>query len=282
MSEQLIVVKQLPIIEEQLHALKAQVDQRVEDALSLVCTEETVAAVKAVRSDLRKDFNALEEQRKAVKKAVLGPYEQFEAVYKECVSDAFSRADAELRGKISDTETEIKKRCEDGLRAYFDELCAAEGIDWLAYERAGIQVSMTSAKQKTPKKLREQLASFVTGVAKDMALVADMDNAEETLVEYKRTLSLADALAIVQDRHRRIEREREERASRAAARAAEEEAVARVRAAAQDVVPPPTVTTVQPPVEQGRIYTCRFTVRATRAQLKRLKDFLIQEGIQYE
>ena len=100
---ELIRVAQLPVIEERLRAMKETVDKRVGEALALVCNEETVQAVKAVRADLNKEFQVLEEQRKAAKKAVLGPYEQFEAVYKECVSDAFRAADAALKGKVDAT-----------------------------------------------------------------------------------------------------------------------------------------------------------------------------------
>ena len=105
-----IRVAQLPVIEEHLRSMKEAVDRRVDEALSLVCTEETVQAVKGVRSDLNKEFQTLEEQRKEVKRAVLGPYEQFEAVYKEYVSNAYKRADAALKGKVDDTEREIKQR----------------------------------------------------------------------------------------------------------------------------------------------------------------------------
>lgn len=104
---ELIKVVQLPVIEEQLRSMKEAVDKRVEEALSLVCTEETIQTVKSARAELNKEFQALEEQRKEVKKAVLGPYERFEAVYKECVSDAFKTADAALKGKVEATEREI-------------------------------------------------------------------------------------------------------------------------------------------------------------------------------
>ena len=101
---ELIKVVQLPVIEEQLRSMKEAVDKRVEEALSLVCTEETIQTVKSARAELNKEFQALEEQRKEVKKAVLGPYERFEAVYKECVRDAFKKADAALKGKVDATE----------------------------------------------------------------------------------------------------------------------------------------------------------------------------------
>ena len=46
---ELIKVVQLPVIEEQLRSMKETVDKRVGEALSLVCTEETVQTVKGVR-----------------------------------------------------------------------------------------------------------------------------------------------------------------------------------------------------------------------------------------
>lgn len=271
---ELIRVAQLPVIEERLRAMKETVDKRVGEALALVCNEETVQAVKAVRADLNKEFQVLEEQRKAAKKAVLGPYEQFEAVYKECVSDAFRAADAALKGKVDATEREIKQRCEDGLREYFAELCAAERIDFIRFEQSGVKVDMASAKQKTPKKLREQMADFLSGVARSVELISGMDYAEEIMVEFKRTLDAPAAISTVQERHRRIEAEKEAQALREEQRAREAEAVAKVEAAA-----PPTV---EPPVGAEKVYRCSFSVVATKAQLRKLKEFLIQEGIRFD
>ena len=50
----LIIVKQLPQIEEHLKELSAEIDKKVEYAKSLVCTEESVKAIKQVRADLNK------------------------------------------------------------------------------------------------------------------------------------------------------------------------------------------------------------------------------------
>ena len=55
-NQDLIVVKQLPIIQEQLKQLSTEIEQKVENAKSLVCTEETVKEVKQVRADLNKEF----------------------------------------------------------------------------------------------------------------------------------------------------------------------------------------------------------------------------------
>lgn len=270
----LIQVTQLPVIEERLRSVKDDVDSRVSEAVSLVCTEETVKAVKAARSDLNKQFQELERQRKAVKSAVLEPYERFEVVYRECVSNAFRDADMKLKAKIDSVESEMKQRCEDELREYFSELCAAQHVEWLGYERAGVRVDMASARQKTPKKLREQLVQFVSRVSSDVERISEIEGAEEILVEYKRTLNAVDAIGVVHERHRRIESERAAQEARAVQRERESEAIARVEAVA-----PPVILEEKEP---ERFYKCAFTVRATMEKLKKLKKFLIEEGIEYE
>lgn len=90
-KKEMIAVKQLPIIVEQLQQVKAEVAAKVDFALRLVCTEDTVKDVKKVRSELNKELAEYEASRKAVKKAILTPYEQFEVVYKDCVSDTYKR-----------------------------------------------------------------------------------------------------------------------------------------------------------------------------------------------
>lgn len=273
-SEELIKVKQLPIIEERLRAAKDYVDATVESAMSLVCTEETVQSVKATRADLNKQFADLEEKRKAVKSSVLAPYQQFEAVYKECVSDAFKKADADLKKKINDVEGEMKRRCEDALRDYFAELCAVNHIDFVPYERAGITVSMADAKAKTqpPKKLKEQLSEFVSGIVQGMELIASMDCVEEIMVEFRQSLDAARSISIVQARHKRIEEEKAARAAREEAKARETEVVKKVESFA-----PPVAAPVAPKV--GRV---TFTVTDTIDRLKILKKFLVDNGYKYE
>lgn len=282
MTNELIRVVQLPVIEEQLRAMKEQVDQKVADALSLVCTDETLSTVKDVRASLNKDFKALEEQRKAVKKAVMGPYEAFEKVYKECVSDAFNHADYELKAKIADVENAIKGACEEEMRTYFSELAAAEHVEWLKYEWAGIKVDMASARQKSHAKLREQIAAFVVRVSQDVTTISGMEDAEEIMAEYRQCLDLGRSIGTVQERHQRIEEERRAAEERNAAIEAQQAAVEKV-----DAVAPPTV--LEPPVAapvaqqvEEKIYKCSFTVRASKAQLRKLKEFLNQEGIRYE
>lgn len=268
---ELIAVKQLPVITEQLHALKAVIDERTAAVETLDCNPATLQEAKTTRADLNKQFNALEERRKAVKIAILEPYAAFEAVYKECVSDAYKRADAILRAKIDATAQEMKAETEKELREYFAELCASRGLYWLRYEDAPIQINLTEAQKKTHTGLKGKLREWVDKVSSDIELIAKLDDAPEILAEYKQTLNLTDALSRVQFRRERIEMEREFQERWAQEHRKTEEAVAKVDALA----PPETVK------KEDRV-RCTFKVQATRTQLRELKAYMEREGIVYE
>lgn len=272
---ELIQVVQLPVIEERLRSMKDVVERQTAEAMSLVVNDETLSQVRAARADLTKTFTDLEEQRKAVKKAVMGPYDAFEKVYKECISEPFRRADAELKTKISAVEDEIKAECEATMREYFSELCAAEHLGWLKFEWVGLKIDLAAARQKPHAKLREQIAAFVVGVSQAVNTISKMEGAEEIMAEYRQCLDVSRSIGIVQDRRQRIEEERQAAEARRAAQETQDAAVQKVEAAA-----PPQA--LEPPVEVPKVYKCSFTVRATKTQLKRLKEFMMQEGIQYE
>ena len=48
MSTELIVISQLPVIEEQLKALKERWEAKAAEAASLICTEETVRYAQGI------------------------------------------------------------------------------------------------------------------------------------------------------------------------------------------------------------------------------------------
>lgn len=271
----LIQIVQLPIIKERLHQLKAYVEKQTADAMAMVCTEDTVIEVKKVRAELKALFNEGETQRKAVKNAVMQPYLDFEAVYKDCVSEPFKKADAALAHKIVTVETEMKARCEQHLRDYFAEYAFANGISFLKYEQAGITVSMADARAKTqpPKKLREQLEQFVNRVGQDIDAILTMTRCDEIMAVYKQTLNLTDAIQIVNERSRQIELAKAEQERRATVKAQEAEAAKKMEAFA-----PPTVSGMEMVEDQ---LTVTFSITDTRDRLKLLKQFLDANGYKY-
>ena len=277
----MLVCTQPPVISENLMDLQERVSLITDMVNQLPKEPDSVPQVKKARADLRKYFDSLEEQRKAVKAAVMAPYNEAEAKYKAMVSGPIQQADKLCKDFVDGVESTMKRECEASLRDYFDELRAANHVEFLKYEQSGIVVDMASAKQKTPKKLREQLVQFVARVASDVDRIAEMDDSEEIMVEYQKTLNVADSIGTVLDRHRRIQAQREDAKAREAARAAEAESVQKVEA----VAPPVAV----PPPQQEKRYKITFTLHPTESQLEKLrpvlrnlKDFLNQEGIRYE
>ena len=60
----LITVTSLPEIQENLRALRERWEQKAADAAAMVCTEETVQAIKKMRADMRKEYEEADRQRK--------------------------------------------------------------------------------------------------------------------------------------------------------------------------------------------------------------------------
>jgi hypothetical protein len=277
MDKEIIAVKQLPIIVEQLHEVKAEVTAKVEQALSLVCTEDTVKDVKKVRSELNKELKDYEERRKAVKKAIMTPYEQFEAVYKDCISDTYKKADTELKGKIDSVENELKEQKKAEVKGYFDEYLTVTGIDFVTFENANINVTLSASM----KSLKEQAKAFVDKIVDDLNLIDTQEHKDEILYEYKQSLNVSSAITTVANRYKTIEEAKAREEERKAREQAEAEAVAKVEEVVEAVAPP-TVEPIAPPVEEEKTYTLNFTVRGTMPQLKALKEFLNNGGYDYE
>lgn len=282
MSNEIIVVKQLPVIVEQLAQVKETVIQRVQTATSLVCTDETVKEVKKARAELNAEFKAWEEKRKEVKTAVMTPYEKFEAVYKDCVSDTYKAADKELKQKIDSVEQELKDKKAAEVREYFMEYLASKYIDFVAFEQAGINITLSASM----KSLKEQAKSFIDKISDDLALIETQEHKAEILVEYKKTLNVSAAITGVTARFKAIEDEKKRMEEAEERRAAEEQHIAEITSALpepiMEAVPEPIpIQEVKAPADD-QLCTLRFTVTATKAKLKELKAFLDNGGYKYE
>lgn len=301
-ADELIVIEQLPIIKQQLIDIKAKVDSTVEEVLSLDVTEETVKEIKNKRADLNKLATAFEEKRKAVKNAVLKPYEEFEEVYKECVINAFKRADEELKRRITVVEDDVRSRKQAEIEAYFAEYAANLNLDFVKFEDMNISAKISDSV----KKLKEQVKATLDRIFGDAEMISTMPDADEIMAEYKKTFNASLAVTTVSNRHKAIEEEKRRAEERRAAEAARAEAAKKVEEAyiaqakaeaAQEAQISPAVgfsaPTAQTPTESGNgaqeqpaermeVYEATFTVRGTIEQLKEIKNFLNNGGFNYE
>lgn len=276
-SKELIVVKQLPIIEEQLQALSKEIDEKVNNALSLICNEETRKGVKKVRTDLNKQFEELEEQRKAVKKAVLDPYNKFEEIYKKCVTEKFKNADSELKNKIETVENGLKEEKKQEAINYFNEYAKSLVINFAKFEDMNLSINLNTTKTSIKKAIKE----FLDKIDSDLDTLELQVDRNEMLVEYKQNgFNLNNAITTVLNRKERIKAEKERLEELEKQKEIEAQTVAKVDEVA--TVEEPLQVPVAETTEEVKLYTMKFTIQGTLEQLKAVKEFLEREGIKYE
>lgn len=271
-KQELIIVKQLPIIEERLKGLSIEIDEKVKYAKSLVVSDETVKDVKKVRAELSKEFKELENKRKMVKEKVLTPYQAFEEVYKTCVSDKYKQADADLKNKIDEVETEQKRLKEEEILSYFNEYALSNNVEWLKnyYQMANINITLSASI----KSLKEQVKTFIDKVIDDLKLIDTQEHKAKILVEYKKTLNVSNAITTVTDRIKKEEEEIQKLEELAKRKEVEATVVEKVEEAA----------TIEAPTEekQEKIYNMTFKVYGTMEQLKEIKNYMEKVGLRYE
>lgn len=284
-----ITLKQLPIIEEHLQLVKANVESRTKNAMQLVCTEATRGDVKKIRTELGKEFAAMEEQRKRVKEAIMEPYNRFEEVYKQCIADPYKKADAELKRRVDEVEAGLKADKVKEIQRYFAELCKANNLPWLRFEQMNLKIGLSTSVNG----VKTALTSTVLKIAEEVQELSRHEDAAELLVEYKKSLNVALALSTVRARHEQIELQKQQEDERRAAleqQQAAEEKVQQAIAEVQDATEPPVEEVPVPdeeplaetPAAAQDVYEVKFAVRGTIEQLKKLKQFIMQEGMSYD
>lgn len=304
-ADKLIVVSQLPVIEEQLIRIKSRVDETISEVLALEVTEDTVTTIKKKRAELNKIATEFEDRRKEVKKAVLAPYEKFEATYKECVIDAFKTADAELKTRIAVVEDGVKNRKQEEVVAYFTEYAENLSLDFVTYDDMKVKVTMSDST----KKLKEQVKTTLDKISADITMIATMPDADEIMTEYKRKYDAALAVTTVSNRHKAIEEEKRRAEERRNAEEARSEAERRAgevleaqKKADSEAIPQnasisPIVSVgapvAQKPTEDGNggemkledpaeQFSATFTVYGSIEDLKSIRNYLKERGIRYE
>ena len=270
-KKELIVVKQLPIIEEQLKSLSDEIDKKVSRALSLVVSDETVKEVKKVRAELNADFKDLEQKRKSVKEQVMNPYLQFEEIYKKYVTEKFKYADEELKKKISMVETEQLNAKSKEIKDYFEEYKVSKNIDFITFENANINITLSASN----KSLKEQAKEFIDKVSDDLALIDSQEHKEEILIEYKKSLNVSLAITTVVNRYKELEELKKKQEVVEQQKQVEETTVAKV----EEILSAPVQIET---TNQDEILEIAFKVRGSREKLKELVHFLKERGYEYE
>ena len=212
----------------------------------------------------------------------LSVFDSKEAVYRACVTDVWKPAETQLSGRIAEIDSGLIEKKRAQVVLYFNELCAAHGLDFLSFEATGVKVLLSV----TVKAMKEQCDVFVNRMLEELAMISTHgERAAPILVEYKRNGYNAQRAVI--DVNRRIDAIEQERARQAMLAAQQEEratTIAKVDEAAEAFAPP-----VQEPVsaeepsapEADPVFTITFRVTAPKSKLIGLREYMKQEGITY-
>lgn len=266
---EIIVLKQLPEIVEQLDLVSKEVKTKVDRAVSLVCNEDTVKEVKKTRAELNKEFNELESQRKQVKQAIMAKYDEFEDIYKDKVANLYKQADVDLKTKIDNVEQDLKDEKEIELKTFAEQWFISKGIEgYVKFEDIGLNITLSASM----KSLKDQIVEFCEKVFNDIKLIELEEYKEEILVEYQNTLDFANSKLKVVERHRLIDMMKELQEKEAEKEKQEEQVAEKV----EEITVPKEV------IEEDEIIEVQFKVKDTKAKIVKLREFMKEEGINYE
>ena len=265
---EIIVLKQLPEIVEQLDLVSKEVSKKVETAMKLVCNEDTVKEVKKTRAELNKEFSELESQRKQVKQAIMAKYEEFEDIYKDKVANLYKQADTDLKAKIDNVEQSLKDEKEAELREFVKQHCEDRKIH-IEYESIGLNVTLSASM----KSLKEQALAFIEKVASDMKLIELEEYSNEIFLEYQKTFDFAKSKIEVIEKHKRLEELAKARQEIEERNKQEEQVAEKV----EEIIEPPKEI-----IEESQTVSVTFTVTDTVEKIRKLKEFMKENNIDYQ
>lgn len=275
---QLIIVEQLPKITQQLQTISEEIDKEISFALSMECTEGSKQEVKKAKARLNNIGKMLEERRKQVKQAISQPYMEFETIYNELVKEKLANADNELKEKISVIEEQQKQEKETEIRNFAGEYFNKYMLnDYFKFEDMKLNITLSASE----KSLKEQTISFCEKVSSDLKLIDMEEYRDEILYEYIRTLDFANSKMNVLNKKKELEELQKVKEEQQVIVEKEKEIVQRVEEIVEEITAPKEIetTTLNDSEDQ---YVVSFTIKGSKSQLKKLKDFMKKEGIIYE
>ena len=274
-------IKSVGEIESNMKEVKGYVEELNNYYKNITFTEETLKQAKEEKAKVNKFKTEVADYRKKITAEYNKPIKVFEDTAKE-TEKLLSETYNTINQQVAGFEEEQKRQKEQEIREYFEEYKTANDIDFVNYEQAQINVTLTASV----KSLKEQAKAFIDRIMDDLKLIETQECKEEILVEYKQNLNVSKSIQEVANRHKLLEEEKKkqeelknkqlEEAKRQADISIKEQELATKNALDNFVIEAPKV------VEQEEILTLSFKVRGTRNKLKELKRFLIEGGYDYE
>lgn len=180
--------------------LKEQALQVAEHINTMEVTEENVKETKKILATVNKAVKNLNDERIAIKKKMLEPYNIFESQIKE-IESIVKTADERVREGVR--ELEEKERA---LKK--DEIYSIWMLRVDQYEFAKLMTFSDFLnpqhlnKSTTMKKVEEDMVNFLESAERDIKLLSGMDNSEDLIRSYR---DVKDVTIVLELENKRIE-----------------------------------------------------------------------------
>lgn len=279
----LVVVEQLPKIMEQLDVLGEYIDDGLKDIDKLDCTEENKQFVKKKRAEINNTLKILEDKRKDIKKKILEPYEIFNSKFDEVAKVKLQNASEMLGNKINEIENAQKQEKTNMLIEFANRQFIANEIQNIVkFDDIGLNITISASE----KALKEQIVAFCEKVRNDLDTILLEELKDEIFMEYKKCLNYTQAKQIVLQRHKDLEQAKIQNDNIKVQR----ENVKKLQSAVYEVIKdelddlkaPEQIINATILSDKEEMLIVTFTIKDTRAKLKLLKQFMIDNDIKYE
>lgn len=270
-------IKSVGEIESNMKEVKGYVENLNNYYKNISFTEETMKEAKDEKSKVNKLKKQVSDYRKNIIAEYNKPIKAFEDTAKE-TERLLTETYNTINQQVANYENKQKEIKEQEIKDYFEEYRKANNIDFITYEQAKINVTLSASM----KSLKEQAKSFIDKIADDLKLIETQEHKAEILVEYKRTLNVSQTITMVTNRFKAIEEEKKR----------QEQKVVHIEMNKDHEITQKSYEQLESvfnkPLEQPKeekteeILTLKFTVRGTRTKLRELKQFLENGGYDYE
>lgn len=280
------VKKNIGTIEDNLDVVEASIRQKLAEYAQVVITQDSVQDGKDLLADIRKEKKSLDDERKAIKKAWMKPYDLFEARAKKII-DLYDEPVELINSQLKAYEEDRKVAKRKDIKKIYEFVSKenAELADWLPLEKIyDTKWENATCKDKT---IREAMEMAFSQIKVSISTIQSMQSAweEDALNVLKDTGSLQLAIEKISLLTKQVERIEEAKKAKEEAKKAENEIKNEAPAAEKAVAEVPqewieSETDILFPFAAEKIHILKVTVGENNLDL--VKDFFESINIEYE
>lgn len=266
-----VEIKGVSTIEDNIKKVKDFAIQTKEYYTGIVFTEATKEEAEKEKAAINKFKKQIEDSRKQIVKKYNEPISIFEQTAKEAekiLTEAYDLINTQV--KVFDAKELEKVR--EKVESYFDEYATSKGIDFIKFANMNLSITkgLLTATNNLTKKTQEMINEFIDKCEKDLNLINTLENKDEILIEYKKTLNAADSIALVMDRHKQLENMKKQEEMNEEQKITDEVMLEKIEKA---------LSAPKEIEEKEEVFEMTFTVQGTKTQLKELKQYLVERGL---